>query len=87
MFLVVGVSMINKLRLRMLGVDYECVCTCILCVAYLSVHVCLCVCECVFLWYHRVVFALITISLVFFIHEIYFRVTSPNPFWYQSLNS
>ena len=50
-------------------------CMLCVCVAYLSVRVCLC--ECVFLVASDL-FLLITIILLFFIHEDYLRVTSPN---------
>ena len=71
---VLGVAKIN-MSMRML-----CVCGVLVCTN-------VCVCECDI----RVVFAYkyythIPYSLLFFIHEIYFRVTSLNPFRHQSLN-
>ena len=77
MFLVVGVSMINKLRLGVLGVAkitiYECVCMHVhaVCVAYLSVGVCFLVISELFL--------LLTLFLTFLYPQNYFRVTSHNP--------
>ena len=79
-FLVVSVSMLDKLRRGVLGVTKitnQCV--------YVHAVWRTCPYECVFCDI-RVVFAY-NYCLLFFIHEIYFWVTSPNPIWRQSLNS
>ena len=83
--------MLNKLRLGMLGVakiTNDCVYVHAVCVAYMPVQVCVSVFSSdIRVFAYNYYFNIYISSLLFFIHEIYFWVTSPNPIWHQSLNS
>ena len=79
-FLVVSVSMLDKLRLGVTKITNECVYVHAVVLCGVHTHTSVFSCDI------RVVFAY-NYCLLFFIHEIYFWVTSPNPIWRQSLNS